>query len=165
MMTKNKSKYLAILTVGLLCAGAVQAQQASTAAGGDFSGSGGTVAYSVGQIVYTTHTGINGSVAQGVQQPYEISIVAGNGIDDNSFNIELSAYPNPTEDLVQLKIESGELQDLSYHLVDITGSILASQKIQGATETILMKHLPSATYFLKVTYDNKLVKTFKIIKN
>jgi hypothetical protein len=165
MMTKNKSKHLAILTVGLLCAGAAQAQQASTAAGGDFSGSGGTVAYSVGQIVYTTHTGINGSVAQGVQQPYEISIVFGNGIVDNAINLELFAYPNPTQDFVQLKIESGELQDLSYQLVDITGRMLASQKIQGATETILMKHLPSATYFLKVTYDNKLVKTFKIIKN
>ncbi len=164
-MTKNKSKHLAILTVGLLCAGAAQAQQASTAAGGDFSGSGGTVAYSVGQIVYTTHTGINGSVAQGVQQPYEISIVFGNGIVDNAINLELFAYPNPTQDFVQLKIESGELQDLSYQLVDITGRMLASQKIQGATETILMKHLPSATYFLKVTYDNKLVKTFKIIKN
>jgi hypothetical protein len=163
MMTKNKSKHLAILTVGLLCAGAVQAQQASTTAGGDFSGSGGTVAYSVGQIVYTTHTGINGSVAQGVQQPYEISIVA--GIENNDINLELYAYPNPTEDFVQLKVESGELQDLSYQLVDITGRMLASQKIQGATETILMKHLPSATYFLKVTYDNKLVKTFKIIKN
>ena len=162
-MTKNKSKHLAILTVGLLCAGAAQAQQASTAAGGDFSGSGGTVAYSVGQIVYTTHTGINGSIAQGVQQPYEIFIVA--GIENNAINLELYAYPNPTEDFVQLKVESGELQDLSYQLVDIKGSILASQKIQGVTETILMKHLPSATYFLKVTYDSKLVKTFKIIKN
>ena len=162
-MTKNKLKYLAILTIGLLYASAAQAQQASTAAGGDFSGSGGTVAYSVGQIVYTTHTGINGSVAQGVQQPYEISIVA--GIENNDINLELYAYPNPTEDFVQLKVEREELQDLSYQLVDITGSIFASQKIQGATETIVMKHLPSATYFLKVTNDNKLVKTFKIIKN
>ena len=159
---KHEKVKLSVLLLGLGLT--AQAQQATTATGGNASGSGGTVAYSVGQIVYTTNTGTTGSVAQGVQQPYEISIVA--GIENNAaINLELYAYPNPTEDFVKLKVEREELQDLSYQLVDITGSILTSQKIQGATETILMKHLPSATYFLKVTNDNKLVKTFKIIKN
>ena len=55
----------------------VYAQQATTASGGDASGSGGSVAHSVGQTVYTTNTGSNGSVAQGVEQPYEISITTG----------------------------------------------------------------------------------------
>jgi hypothetical protein len=43
-------------------------------AGGEATGSGGSVSYSVGQVVYTTNTGINGSVAQGVQQPYEFQM-------------------------------------------------------------------------------------------
>lgn len=49
-----------------------QPQQVSTTTGGDAIGSGGTVAYSVGQVVYTTNTDASGTVNQGVQQAYEI---------------------------------------------------------------------------------------------
>ena len=76
-MTKNKTKPILLLATGLLWAGLAQAQESVNAYGGDAKGSGGTVAYSVGQIVYTTHTGATGSVAQGVQQAYEISVVTG----------------------------------------------------------------------------------------
>ena len=48
-MTNNKTKLIALLAAGLLWAGLVNAQQATTATGGDASGSGGSVAYSVGQ--------------------------------------------------------------------------------------------------------------------
>ena len=53
------------------------AQEAIPAAGSNAIGSGGSVSYSVGQVVYTINTGTNGSVAEGVQQPYEISVVVG----------------------------------------------------------------------------------------
>lgn len=43
--------------------------------GGTATGSGGSVTYTVGQVTYCTFTGTNGSVAHGVQQPYEISVV------------------------------------------------------------------------------------------
>jgi hypothetical protein len=65
----NKLLQLTLLLLGFVLT--AQAQQATTAAGGNATGSGGSVAYSVGQIVYTTHTGTTGSVAQGVQQTYE----------------------------------------------------------------------------------------------
>ena len=82
---KRKKVKLSVLFLGLGLT--AQAQQATTATGGNASGSGGTVAYSVGQIFYTTNTGTTGSEAQGVQQPYEISIVL--GIDNHSINLEL----------------------------------------------------------------------------
>ncbi len=56
-MTKNKSRPIALLAAGLLWAGLAQAQESVNATGGDATGSGGTVAYSVGQVVYTTNTG------------------------------------------------------------------------------------------------------------
>ena len=51
-------------------------QQAVVTAGAEATGTGGTVSYSVGQVVYQTHAGTNGSVAEGVQQPYEISVLS-----------------------------------------------------------------------------------------
>ena len=44
-------------------ANAQTAHQVLSAKGGDATGTGGSVAYSVGQIVYTTSTGTTGSVA------------------------------------------------------------------------------------------------------
>ena len=158
---KHKKVKLSVLLLGLGLT--AQAQQATTATDGNASGSGGTVAYSVGQIVYTTNTGTTGSVAQGVQQAYEISIVL--GIEDNSINLELIAYPNPTTNFLTLNVGKAVLSTLNFQLYDISGKLIESRKIISSTETIGMENLPSATYFLKVVNNNQEVKTFKIIKN
>ena len=157
-----KAKPIALLA-GLLWGGLAHTQESTNASGGDATGSGGTVAYSVGQIVYTTNTGTTGSVAQGVQQPYEISVVL--GIEDNSINLELTAYPNPTANFLTLNVGKAELSTLNFQLFDISGKLIESRKIISSSETIAMENLPTATYFLKVTYNNNEVKTFKIIKN
>jgi hypothetical protein len=73
------------------------------ASGGDATGTSGTVAYSVGQVVYTSNTGSTGSVAQGVQQSYEIFMV---GIKETELNISLSVFPNPTSDNLTLQISN-----------------------------------------------------------
>ena len=96
----------------------IQGQNAIPASGGNASGSGGSVSYSVGQVVYTTNTGTNGSVAQGMQQPFEISVVTGleNAKD---FSLECVAYPNPVTDFIKLRIENYEIENLNYLLYDI----------------------------------------------
>jgi hypothetical protein len=141
----------------------IKAQQGYTAAGGVASGSGGTAAYSVGQIVYTSNTGAGGSVAQGVQQPYEISIVL--GLEDHQISLNMKVYPNPTSDFLILNVGNFELSTLNFELFEVSGKLLESKKITSSTETISMENLPSSTYFLKVTSNNEEVKTFKIIKN
>jgi hypothetical protein len=158
---KHKKIKISVLLLGLGLT--TQAQQVTTATGGDASSSGGSFAYSVGQIVYTSNTGTTGSVVQGVQQAYDISIVL--GIDNHSINLELSAYPNPTTDYLKLNLGKVELSTLNYQLNDISGKLIESKKITSATETICMENLPSATYFLKISNNNNEVKTFKIIKN
>ena len=93
-----------LLAIGLT---GLKAQQATTTSGGNASGSGGSASYSVGQVVYTTNTGAGGSVSQGVQQPYEISIVS--GIEEQGITLTCTAYPNPTTDYLTLKID-GDVQ-------------------------------------------------------
>jgi hypothetical protein len=160
IMNYKKIKLSALLLLGFGLT--AQAQQATTATGGDATGSGGSVAYSVGQIVYTTHIGTTGSVAQGVQQPYEISSVL--GIDNPTINLQLSAYPNPTSNFLQLNVGKTDLSACSFQLIDINGKLLESRKINNSIEKIGLENLSSATYFLKVSINNKEVKIFKIIK-
>ena len=156
---KTKLSALFLLGIGLSTG---YAQQASTASGGNASGSGGSVAYSVGQIIYTTHSSTSGSVMQGVQQTYEISIAT--GLNETRVNLNLFTYPNPTTDYLMLQIDNYD-KALSYQLYDMSGKLLESKQVIGNVTKIAMQQLVMATYFLIVTQNNREIKTFKIIKN
>jgi hypothetical protein len=161
-MRHKKLKLSVVLLLGLGLTG-LQAQTSINATGGGASGSGGTSSYSVGQVVYTTNAEIKGSVAQGVQQPFEISVVT--GIDEaKGINLSVSAYPNPTTDFLTLRIEEFDISNISYHLYDMNGKLLQSEKITGNQTSIVMSNLVPANYFVKVIQGNKELKTFKIIK-
>ncbi len=162
-MQYKRLKLSAILLLGLGLTG-LQAQTSFNSTGKNTSGSDGSVSYSVGQVVYTSSTGINGSVSQGVQQPYEISVVT--AIEKTKgINLSVTAYPNPTTDFLQLKIENEEIKDLSFQLYDLQGKLLRSEKITSNQSSINMGNIISSTYFLKVISGNKTIKEFKIIKN
>ena len=162
-MRHKRLKLSAVLLLGLGLTG-LQAQETIPATGGNALGSGGTASYTVGQMVYQTNTGTNGSVAEGVQQPYEISIVT--AIEDaNGINLSISAYPNPTFDYLTLEVKDFDFSNLTFQLYDIQGKLVQNEKITDRQTRVLMDNLLPATYFVKILEGNKEVKTFKIIKN
>ena len=163
-MENKQTKIYATLLLGLGLTTA-NAQQAITTSGGNASGSGGSVSYSVGQIVYKTNIGSSGSLAQGVQQPYEISITT--GLNETGVNLNLSAYPNPTANYLMLQVDASHTlnQSMSYQLYDMSGKLLESKQVTDNITNIAMEQLATATYFLKVIQNNTEVKSFKIIKN
>ncbi len=163
MKTKSfKPKILLIAASLFLQVENIKAQQVSIATGNTVTGTGGSVSYSVGQIVYTTASGINGSTAQGIQQAFEISTVL--GIEETAIHLEMLAYPNPTNDYLILTNNTKVLLELSYELIDSNGKILENRLMKNPTETIVMIGLPVATYFIKVKNNGIVVKVFKIIK-
>ena len=154
-----------LLLIGLLLfnLNGLKAQEAIPASGGNASGGGGTANYTVGQVAYTTNTGSNGSVSQGVQQPFEISVVS--GVETTTIELACSAYPNPTTDKLILRVENNEKLNLTYQLLDISGRLLESKKVEGSETCIAMGSLTPSIYFLKVFDGINEAKTFKIIKN
>jgi hypothetical protein len=167
-MRHKKLKLSAVLFLGLGLTG-LKAQESVNATGANTSGSGGSASYSVGQVAYQTHTGTNGSVSEGVQQPFEISVVT--GLEEaKGINLSLSAYPNPTADYIILEVKDFELSNLHFQLYDMQGKLLRSEKITGNQTSIVMSNLLPATYFVKVIVKTQgiafqqEVKTFKIIK-
>ena len=142
----------------------ILAQEAIPAAGGDVIGSGASVSYSVGQVIYAIQKGMNGFVVEGVQQPYEISVVV--GIEPaRDINLICTVYPNPTADFLTLEVDIAGNENLFFQLYDMLGKLLVSKKLIDKRTTISMSNLAPAIYFLKVTDNQKVVKTFKIIKN
>jgi len=139
------------------------AQEAILPAGGDGSGSGGSVAYSVGQILYTSSDGVSDELIHGVQQPYEISIIL--GLEKfKEIGMTLSTYPNPVTDLLILKVESVVWKDLNFQMYNSEGKILFSDNLLNAESNIDMSALAPGMYLLRVCMEKDPVKTFKIIK-
>lgn len=140
------------------------AQQLPTSSGGDLTGVNGTISYSVGQSFYITNTGSTGFSIDGVQQPYEISEVLSSE-DFNELISEMLIYPNPTMDLLTLKMTNQTSADLKYQLIDINGKILRSNQNLLEINEINVSDLQSAIYFLQILNQSKVIKSYKIIKN
>jgi hypothetical protein len=140
----------------------IYSQQTIDASGGDATGSGGSASYSVGQIVYTTHTGSNGSISQGVQQSFEIFTLSNAAL--STVSLSATTYPNPTSDYVVLAISDINLTDLSYVLYDIQGKPILNATISSKDTQIDMHSLSAGTYLLNVNQNNQKLKSFKIIK-
>ena len=156
---KVKKLLIASLLLGFT---QVNAQDVVATSGGNATGTNGNVSYSIGQVVYTPNTGATGSVAQGVQQPFEIQIVL--VVENFNINLQLAIYPNPTTNWLQLEVKNTEFTNLTYQMYDLNGKLIYNEKVNAENTTIKTEQLPSAIYLLKVLDSNTEVKTFKIIK-
>ena len=158
-----KKLSLCVVLFSFSCFSVMNAQSAFVTAGGNASGSGGTVSYSIGQISYSSAAGTTGSVLEGVQQPFEISVVTAVRKSED-IRLEFNVYPNPVADYVKLFIGTDEFKNLRFQLFNMNGLLLLEGKIEGKETEISMEGFPSSTYFLKVLSSRKEIKTFKIIK-
>ena len=135
------------------------------AAGGDTSGPGGTVGYSVGQVAYTNFAGESGSINLGVQQPYDIIMVSNT---EPEIDLKATIFPNPTIASVQLTLDETVFSTgtglFGYELYDLQGRLLQQQEITASTSIITLEKMPASVCFLRVSYKDREVKTFKIFK-
>ena len=155
-----------MLLFGIGLAG-LQAQTAIPATGGVADGSGGSASYTVGQVIYTTATGTDGTVSQGVQQPFEISVVS--GVEQNGIDLQCVVYPNPVTDYLILNIDdnifkTGVLTTLQYQLFNIKGEMITTGEVTTTKTKIITSNLTSGNYLLRIINEKRAIKTFKIIK-
>ena len=156
-----KTKSLLILSIVFCATIQIQAQNNTVSAGADAEGSNGSVSYSIGQVVYTSATGINGSINQGVQQPYDYDVIT--GIEHTE--IELNLYPNPTLGQVNLTIADSRTQEYSLSLFDATGRLIMQNSQLNGLNIISMESYAAGAYTLSVFKKEELVKSFRIIRN
>jgi hypothetical protein len=161
-MKPTKLRISIIFFLGL-CLLEIHAQQTTSASSGNATGSGGSVSYTLGQVVYYTNTAASGSVSQGIQQPFEIFVVTGFE-EAKGISLQCLVYPNPVSDYLILKMDGDVKIQCIASLYDINGKLLEDKKMDGSETRIAMNNYVSAIYFLKVIQNGKEIKTFKIIK-
>ncbi len=156
-----KIKSLLILSIAFCATIQIQAQNNTVSAGADAEGSNGSISYSIGQVVYTSTTGINGSINQGVQQPYDYDVIT--GIEHSE--IELTLYPNPTLGQVNLTIADFRTKEYSLSLFDAKGRLLMQTSKLNELNSFSMESYAAGAYTLSVCKKDELIKSFRIIRN
>lgn len=139
-----------------------QAQESVNTSGGVDRGNGGTVSFSVGQMVYTTDSKEAGSVVQGIQRPYRITTTDIKKLDNN---ISFKAYPNPSSDDLFLEMNAFRNEKLNYQLYDMQGKLIMTNPIDIPKTQINMRALAVGAYVIHI-YDskNRAIQTIQIIK-
>ncbi len=159
---KRHTLVLVILISGTALSG-IWAQDAVLSSGGDASASLGSVSFSVGQVAYTRQSSQSGVVNAGVQQPIEFITV---GYTELIADVTVGIYPNPTKDKLILEISGNYLEhDLqTYSLYDLYGKLLLQERILSKSVIVPLDKYAHGMYLLKVSQNNNVIKTFKVIK-
>jgi len=158
-------KKLSFLLIFCALAFVAFSQSAVVPAGGTATGNGGTATYTVGQIADQRVEAGGKYIIEGVQQPYEIQTVGINNYP--GIQLEAVLYPNPTTQYVRLRISNFEIPDygLSAQLYDLNGRLLHVFEVTDLETQMDLSQYASASYQLRVMDNDRMLKTFKIIKN
>jgi hypothetical protein len=140
-----------------------QAQDSVNSIGGVDAGTGGTVSFSVGQMVYTTDSKGSGAVVQGIQRPYRITTTDIKKVNDD---ISFKAYPNPSSDDLFLEMNAYRNDKLNYQLFDMQGKLIMTNPIEIPKTQINMRTLAVGAYFIHIyNTNNQAIQTIQIIKD
>ncbi len=117
--------------------------------------------YTLGEVVVETFSAGGNTLTQGFHQT-NLTLVA---IENPELFSEISIYPNPTSELVNIDIP------LNYSLLDITmydviGKLIKTNPNASGKVTFDVSSLATGTYYLQVVNPtNQKIKTFKLVKN
>lgn len=143
--------------ISLLLAVNIHAQECTLSAGGDLSGTGGSISFSIGQISVSPFTE-KGSFYPGVQQPYIQSLPT--AIEEKKESI-IELYSDPAKAAVTIRMNELK-ENIQYRIYHLEGILLQQAKLK---ERETQFNLSSGLYILIVTEEGKIIKRFKIIKH
>jgi hypothetical protein len=141
---------------------ALNAQETVPASGSNASGTGGSVSYTIGQTDYTQYTTAGGSVALGVQIPYEITVITAVSPLPN-LSLTCTAYPNPASAALNLKMGTTPSDQLYYILTDAEGKVLEKKRVTEIETSISLGQYPNALYLLSIYEFDKKIESFRIL--
>ena len=155
-------KHPLLLAIGF-ASSVLTAQEAFVSSASEASGTGGSVSYSVGQLLTNSQTTSNTTIDVGIQQPLQIVTLSNPEV--TRVQLTAKAYPNPSTDFVVLSLTEASYEEMEYALYSMNGSLVYQASVTAAETTIDLRRFAVGTYVLRVTQHQNEIKTFKIIKN
>ena len=128
---------------------------------------GSTVTYTpAGTGVYTvTGTDVNGCVNTSI---VAVNVSACTGINALNQNSGFSLYPNPTNGLLVLKMNTTKATPVSISVMDVSGKMIIKTNFNfteksNATE-INLERFANGIYFIKLVTNDNATQTIKVVK-
>jgi hypothetical protein len=139
----------------------LQGQEIVATAGNFYKNPSGSMVYTIGEGITGTFNGGQIILTQGMHQPI-ITITSIN--KQSGLNFSITAFPNPANDFIKLKVEKENIRGMQLELFDEHGKVLISRAVKSNITEIPMNGLSPSTYVIRVLQDNMEIKTFLIIK-
>ncbi|WKK82389.2 T9SS type A sorting domain-containing protein [Marivirga arenosa] len=160
-MFNSKFSFLLFLFITVIV-NQINGQSVINSSGENISGTGGSVNFSIGQLTFDNYTGANGTVNQGIQNAYEISLLTSSEISLKRFSFTI--FPNPVKDVLNLEIGNLDNKNMTYHLYKSNGRLLEKKNIKSNNISIDMKERIPDIYLLKINNGDQVLKIFRIVK-
>jgi hypothetical protein len=160
----NKKTFLknAIFTMvlfSLLITLSVSAQEVVSTQGDSYSNASGNIDFTIGEVVINTGTDGTNDITQGFHQTNWNFL----GVEDFAPNYEAIIFPNPTEDV--LNIRTSTFENVTYTLYDALGKLVMQNILSVEQTPIQVSQLAPGSYYLTLNNQTQNLKTFKLIKH
>ena len=153
-------KTLLTLFVSCLMVSSLIAQSNIVPGGGDATSATGSVSYSIGQIDFQYSSSADYSVSEGVQQTYSFDTAL--SINDIQYDFQLSIWPNPSADEMNLEFTTNYELPLSLTVTDVKGAVVASQSVTQGQYSFDVSTWAAGTYYVNLN-DGEAVNIIKPI--
>ena len=142
----------------LLTTLSVSAQEVVSTQGDSYSNASGNIDFTIGEVVINTGTDGTNDITQGFHQTNWNFL----GVDDHGQNYEATIFPNPTEDL--LNIRTSTFENVTYTLYDAQGKLVMQDILSAEQTPIQVSQLAPGSYSLMLNNQTQNLKTFKLVK-
>jgi hypothetical protein len=166
-MKKIKTTLLGLFITAVLSAQSI-APQSVNAAGTKMTQSNGSLSFTVGELVVLQQVDANGnSLGSGFTNASTISTTILAVEEPNAEILQVDVFPNPTSDLVQIRIKESKLEEMQLSVTDLKGRELFQGRYRVLQQSIGINTAayPAGTYLLSLKdLSGKLLGTYKIVK-
>ena len=133
-------------------------QEVVSTQGDSYTNASGSIDFTIGEVVINTVTDGTNDLTQGFHQTNWNFL----GVEDFAPNYEAIIFPNPTEDV--LNIRTSAFENVTYTLYDAQGKLVMQDKLSAEQTPIQVSQLAPGSYSITLNNETQILKTFKLIK-
>ena len=137
---------------------AVSAQEVVSTQGESYSNASANIDFTIGEVIIATGTDGTNDITQGFHQTNWNFV----GLEDHAPNYEAIIFPNPTEDV--LNIRTSTFENVTYTLYDAQGKLVMQNMLSAEQTPIQVSQLAPGSYSLTLNNQIQNLKKFKLVK-
>ena len=134
------------------------AQEVVSSQGETYSNANGSIDFTVGEVIINTGSNGTNDLTQGFHQTNWNFL----GVEDFAPDIQATIFPNPTQDV--LNIKTSVFENVTYTLHDAQGKLVMQNILSAEQTPIQVSRLAPGSYSLTLNNETQNLKTFKLVK-